>query len=60
MVSPDGRRIVFLRSRGPIDPVNCLWVVDAATGEERLVADPDVLLRGRDDEHAASRGARPP
>jgi dipeptidyl-peptidase-4 len=49
VVSPDGRRIVFLRSRGPIDPVNCLWVVDAATGEERLVADPDVLLRGRDD-----------
>ena len=48
-VSPDGRRIVFLRSRGPIDPVNCLWVVDASTGEERLVADPDVLLRGRDD-----------
>jgi dipeptidyl-peptidase-4 len=49
VVSPDGRRIVFLRSRGPIDPVNCLWVVDAATGEERLIADPDVLLRGRDD-----------
>ena len=49
VVSPDGRRIVFLRSRGPIDPVNCLWVVDASTGEERLVADPDVLLRGRDE-----------
>ena len=48
VVSPDGRRIVFLRSRGGTDPVNCLWVVDAATGEERLVADPEVL--GRDDE----------
>ena len=50
MVSPDGRRIVFLRSRHGTDPVNCLWVVDAATGEERLVADPAVLLGGRDDE----------
>ena len=48
IVSPDGRRIVFLRSRGGTDPVNCLWVVDATTGEERLVADPEVL--GRDDE----------
>jgi dipeptidyl-peptidase-4 len=49
VVSPDGRRIVFLRSRGGTDPVNCLWVVDAASGEEHLVADPDILLRGRDD-----------
>ena len=41
VVSPDGTRIVFLRSRGGTDPVNCLWVVDATAGEERLVADPD-------------------
>ena len=51
VVSPDGRRIVFLRSRGGADTVNCLWVVDAVTGEERLVADPEVLLSGRDDEN---------
>jgi dipeptidyl-peptidase 4 len=50
VVSPDGRRIVFLRSRGGSDPVNCLWVVDAASGEERLVGDPGELLGGRDDE----------
>jgi dipeptidyl-peptidase-4 len=49
VVSPDGQRIVFLRSRGPTDPVNCLWVVDAESGEERLIADPEVLLRGRDE-----------
>jgi dipeptidyl-peptidase-4 len=49
LVSPDGQRIVFLRSRGPTDAVNCLWVVDAASGEERLIADPEVLLRGRDE-----------
>jgi dipeptidyl-peptidase-4 len=43
-VSPDGRRVVFLRSRDGSDPVNCLWVADADTGEERLVADPAALL----------------
>lgn len=43
-VSGDGRRIVFLRSNGPTDPVNRLWVLDAATGQERLAADPAVLL----------------
>ena len=42
-VSSDGRRIVFLRSRAGDDPVNCLWVADADTGEERLVADPHDL-----------------
>ncbi len=50
VVSPDGTRIVFLRSRGGTDPVNCLWVVDATTGEERLVGDPEALLAGREDE----------
>jgi dipeptidyl-peptidase 4 len=49
VVSPDGQRIVFLRSRDPTDSINCLWVVDAASGEERLIADPEVLLRGRDE-----------
>jgi dipeptidyl-peptidase-4 len=31
---------VFLRSRGGSDPVTCLWTLDVATGDERLVADP--------------------
>ena len=35
---------MFLRTRSGTDPVNCLWVVDSATGEERLVADPVELL----------------
>ena len=39
-VSPDGRRIVFLRTRAGDDPASCLWVFDPATGEERLVFDP--------------------
>ena len=55
-VSPDGRRVVFVRSRGGSDPVNCLWVLDVAVaddepvGDERLVADPLVLLAGGDDD----------
>jgi len=44
-VSPDGDRVVFLRSRGGTDPVTCLWALDLAGGEERLVADPHVLER---------------
>src|SRR5215469_1149113 len=39
-LSPDGQTIIFLRSRGGTDPVTCLWVLDAGTGEERLIADP--------------------
>ena len=58
VVSPDGQRIVFLRSRGGTDPVNCLWVVDAATGDEHLVADPDALLGGRDDDLPPEERAR--
>jgi dipeptidyl-peptidase-4 len=42
-VSPGGGRVVFLRSRSGTDPVTCLWVLDVASGAERLVADPDVL-----------------
>ena len=48
VVSPDGERVVFLRSSAGDDPVNALWVLDVATGDERLVADPRVLL-GLDD-----------
>ncbi len=47
-VSPDGTRVVFLRSRAGTDPVNCLWTLDLDTGEERLVADPRLLEGGED------------
>jgi dipeptidyl-peptidase-4 len=39
-ISPDGARVVFLRTRSGDDPVTCLWEADAVTGTERLVADP--------------------
>jgi dipeptidyl-peptidase-4 len=44
VVSPDGARVVFVRTRAGDDPVNCLWLLDVATGAERLVADPLELL----------------
>ena len=47
-VSGQGRQIAFLRSSSGTDPVNRLWVVDAGTGDERLVADPTELLAGPD------------
>jgi dipeptidyl-peptidase-4 len=42
-ISPDGDRIVFLRSRGGSDPVTCLWLLDVTTGREHLIADPAEL-----------------
>ena len=48
-VSPDGKRVVFLRSAEGSDPVNALWVHDVDAGTERLVADPAVLLAAGDD-----------
>ena len=57
-VSPDGTRVTFLRTKGGEDPVTCLWEADAATGAERLVADPAAL--GADEENlpAAERARR--
>lgn len=40
-VSPDGERVVFLRSAGD-DPVSGLWVFDVGSGEERLVFAPEL------------------
>jgi dipeptidyl-peptidase-4 len=48
-ISPDGARITFLRTRSGDDPVTCLWEADAATGAERVVADPRAL--GADEEN---------
>lgn len=57
-VSPDGQRVTFLRSSSGSDPVNALWVLDPATGIERLVADPAVLLAAGDDDLPAAERAR--
>ncbi|MFJ7250802.1 prolyl oligopeptidase family serine peptidase [Kitasatospora sp. NPDC098652] len=41
--SADGSTVLFLRSWTGTDPVTCLWALDTATGEERLVIDPTAL-----------------
>ncbi|MBN1173971.1 MAG: DPP IV N-terminal domain-containing protein, partial [Micromonosporaceae bacterium] len=59
-VSDDGRRVVFLRSKGPEDPSDALWVLDLTSGDptERLVADPASLSAEADDLPAAERALR--
>jgi dipeptidyl-peptidase-4 len=42
-ISPDGRRVLFTRSAGGSDPLRMLWLADAQTGEETVVADPSRL-----------------
>ncbi len=57
-VSPDGARVIFLRTAGGADPVTCLWVLDAGTGRERLVADPRALHADAEDLSPAERARR--
>lgn len=39
----EGRLLWFLRSTGPTDPLDSLWVLDTATGTETRLADPREL-----------------
>ncbi|MFF8766382.1 prolyl oligopeptidase family serine peptidase [Nocardiopsis dassonvillei] len=49
-ISPDGRRVAFLRGRDGVDKATCLWVHDTeGTGTDTVVADPRSL--GADDEN---------
>ncbi|MFI6700435.1 prolyl oligopeptidase family serine peptidase [Streptomyces sp. NPDC050509] len=62
-VSPDGTRVVFLRSTSGTDRVNRLWVLDldgSAAGAEgaRIAADPGVLLGGASERLSAEERAR--
>ncbi|NBE52485.1 prolyl oligopeptidase family serine peptidase [Streptomyces sp. YC537] len=62
-VSPDGARVVFLRSRSGTDRASVLWVLDAdaaADSEiaERVAADPVALLRGASEQLSARERAR--
>lgn len=38
-----GSHVAFLRTRSGSDPCSCLWILDVATGEERLLVDPAQL-----------------
>ncbi|MFC8703632.1 prolyl oligopeptidase family serine peptidase [Streptomyces anulatus] len=57
-VSPDETRVIFLRSMSGTDRTTRLWVLDPATGEERIAADPDVLLGGSAEKLSAQERAR--
>ena len=57
-VAADGSRVAFLRSAGGDDPVNRLYVLDVASGAERLVADPATLLGAAAESEARGSEAR--
>ncbi|GGU37266.1 prolyl oligopeptidase family serine peptidase [Streptomyces lavendofoliae] len=58
-VSPDGSRVVFLRSPSGTDRANRLWVLDLDDGgRERVAADPAALLGGADEELPPEERAR--
>src|SRR5437773_1410696 len=57
-VAGDGSRVVHLRSAGPEDPADRLYVLDVATGTERLVADPAQLLADAGDLPPEERALR--
>ncbi|MFD4569133.1 prolyl oligopeptidase family serine peptidase [Streptomyces sp. NPDC058467] len=57
-VSPDGSRVVFLRSPSGTDRANQLWVLDVAEAAERVAADPAALLGGATEHLSAEERAR--
>ncbi|MFC8533827.1 prolyl oligopeptidase family serine peptidase [Streptomyces sp. NPDC057249] len=60
-VSPDGGRVVYLRSGSGTDRSGQLWVLDLDEGSgprERLVADPAALLGGSEERLSAQERAR--
>ncbi|MFJ3581194.1 prolyl oligopeptidase family serine peptidase [Streptomyces sp. NPDC090127] len=58
-VSPDGERVVFVRSSSGTDRSHGLWVLDLAQEPyERLAADPGTLLAGAAEELSAQERAR--
>jgi dipeptidyl-peptidase 4 len=56
--SADGSRVAFLRSGGGTERATSLWVLDVATGTERLVADPVALLSGGGEDLSAAERSR--
>ncbi|MFJ4869301.1 alpha/beta fold hydrolase [Streptomyces sp. NPDC088757] len=60
-VSPDGERVVFVRSASGTDRSHRLWVLDLPPGggpAERVAADPEVLLAGAREELSPQERAR--
>ncbi len=57
-LSPDGARVVFLRSASGTDRAQRLWVLDLDEGREFTAADPLTLLAGADEELSPEEQAR--
>jgi len=57
-ISPDGHKVLFLRTKAGDDPVTCLWEADAGTGRERLLADPRALGNDEDNLPAEEQARR--
>lgn len=58
VVSPDGRRVVFVRSLSGTSRSHALWVYDVLERAERLVADPQTLLGADGETLSAHERAR--
>lgn len=58
VVSPDGGRILFLRSPTGTSMVQSLWLYDVARGKEREIADPVQLLVESDERLTPEERAR--
>jgi dipeptidyl-peptidase-4 len=57
-ISPDGGRVVYLRTQSGTDPVTCLWVLDVGRGTERLAVDPRTLSGDEENLPPAERARR--
>jgi dipeptidyl-peptidase 4 len=57
-VSPDGARVLFVRSRSGTQRSGLLWVADVVSGTERLLADPHDLLAGDGEDVPQAERAR--
>ncbi|WP_253853900.1 S9 family peptidase [Prauserella alba] len=57
-VTPDGERVLFLRSESGHDRRNSLWQLDVTSGEESKLVDAAELLPGEEDLPAEERARR--
>ena len=58
VISPDGGRVVFLRTRSGSDRRTCLWQFDVHAGTSTVVADPATLTVDEDGEIPAEERMR--
>ena len=57
-IAADGSRVAFLRTRSGADQATCLWVLDVASGKERLIVDPSTVADDGAGEIPAAERAR--